>query len=118
MKRRNDIILILILIAGIVSLFIFNFFRQENTDIPYVNIYYEDKILYSVPLEQNKEIKIKGAISDMVIVIKNGKVHVEESGCDNQICVHEGEKYHVNETITCLPNKIYIKIGSKQNVTS
>ena len=118
MKRRNDIILIIILIIGIVSLFIFNLFRQNNTDLPYVNIYYEDKILYSVPLEQNKEIVVTGAVSEMTIVIKNGKVSVRTSGCSNQICVHEGEKSHMNDTITCLPNKIYIKIGSKQNVTS
>lgn len=118
MKRRNDIILIGILILGIVSLFIFNFFRQNNTDIPYVNIYSEDKLLYSVPLEQNREIVVNGAESKMTIVIKNGRVSVKESGCSNQICVHEGEKYHYNDTITCLPNKIYIKIGSKQNVTS
>ena len=118
MKRRNDIILIGILIIGIVSLFIFNLFRENNTDLPYVNIYHEDKILYSVPLEQNKEIVVNGDISEMTIIIKNGKVWVKESGCENQICVHEGEKSHMNDTITCLPNKIYIKIGSKQDVTS
>ena len=118
MKRRNDIILIGILILGIVSLFIFNYFRQENTDLPYVNIYHGDKIVYSVPLEKNDEIRVNGDISEVVIVIKNGRVSVKESGCDNQICVHEGEKSHVNDTITCLPNRIYIRIGSKQNVTS
>lgn len=116
LKRRNDIILIIILLAGIIALFVFSFVRNNSDGVPYVNIYKEDKILYSVPLEKNDVIEVDGEISNMVIVIKNGRVHVEYSGCDNQICVHEGEKSHENEMITCLPNKIYIRIGSKVDV--
>jgi len=118
LKRRNDIILISILIIGIISLFIFFVMRNNNGDVPYVNIYHEDKLLYSVPLEKNDNIVVKGDISEMTIIITNGYVHVEESGCDNQICVHEGNKHYMNEMITCLPNKIYIRIGSKQDVNS
>ena len=118
MKRRNDIILILIILAGIVSLFIFVFMRNSYGDVPYINIYHQDKVLYSVPLEKNDRITVEGDISKMVIVIKNGRVHVEESGCDNQICVHEGEKSSLNEMITCLPNKIYIRIGKRIDVNS
>ena len=118
MKRRNDIILILFILAGIVSLFIFVFLWNESGDIPYVNIYHQDKVLYSVPLEKNDTIVVQGDVSEMTIVIKNGRAHVKESGCDNQICVHEGEKSNYNEMITCLPNKIYIRIGKKVNVSS
>ncbi len=116
LKRSNDIILITLLLAGIIALFVFFFVRNNNGDAPYVNIYKEDKILYSVPLEKNDTIEVTGDVSKMVIVIKNGRVHVEYSGCDNQICVHEGEKSEFNEMITCLPNKIYIRIGSKIDV--
>ena len=118
LKRRNDIILIALVLAGIVALFIMFFIRRENGDMLYVNIYHEDKVLYSVPLERNDEIEVTGSVSKMKIIIKNGKVHVDYSGCDNQICVHEGEKYHENDMITCLPNKIYIRIGSKIDVTA
>lgn len=118
LKRRNDIILITILLAGIIFLFVYLFIIRNSSDTPYVNIYHEDKILYSVPLSKNDEIIVKGDISEMTIIIKNGHVHVEKSGCDNQICVNEGEKGNYNEMITCLPNKIYIRIGSKQDVNS
>ena len=46
----------------------------------------------------------------MVIVVDYGKVYVKESGCENQICVHMGEKSMENETITCMPNQITIII--------
>ena len=46
----------------------------------------------------------------MIIIVNEGKIHVEYSGCSNQICVNEGEKEYENEVITCLPNHIIIKI--------
>ena len=118
MKRRNDIILILVLLAGIVSLFIYVFLRDNSGDAPYVNIFYEDKVLKSVPLEKNDRIVVKGDISEMVIIIKNGRVHVEESGCEGQNCVREGEISYFFQWICCAPNKIYIRIGRKVNVDS
>ncbi len=118
MKRRNDIILIIFLMASIVALFVFFFIRMSSTETPYVNIYHNEELLYSVPLEKNDTIEVNGDVSKMKIIIKNGKVHVDYSGCDNQICVHEGEKSHFNDVITCLPNRIYIRIGSKENVSS
>ena len=118
LKRRNDIILIAFILTGIIALFVFFFVRVNSDEIPYVNIYHGDELLYSVPLEKNDKIEIDGDVSKMVIVIQNGKVHVDYSGCDNQICIHEGEKSYINEMITCLPNKVYIRIGSKQYVNS
>lgn len=117
LKRRNDIILIAFILAGIIALFVFFFIRRGSGNNLYVNIYHEDKILYSLPLDKNEKIEINGDVSKMIIIIKNGKVHVDYSGCDNQICVHEGEKSYENEMITCLPNKVYIRIGSKIDVT-
>lgn len=118
MRRVNDIILIIALLFGIAALFVLFFIRQNSGDMLYVNIYHKDELLYSVPLEKNDNIEINGDVSKMIIIIKNGKVHVEYSGCDNQICVHEGEKNHENDMITCLPNKVYIRIGSKLDVNS
>ncbi|MBR6072216.1 MAG: NusG domain II-containing protein [Acholeplasmatales bacterium] len=118
MKRVNDIILIIALLFGIAALFIVFFVRQESGEMLYVNIYHKEDLLYSVPLEKNDTIEINGDVSKMIIIIKNGKVHVDYSGCDSQTCVHEGEKNHEHDVITCLPNKVYIRIGSKLDVNS
>ena len=118
MKRRNDIILIIFLMASIVALFVFFFIRMNSDEVPYVNIYHKEELLYSVPLEKNDTIEVTGDVSKMIIVIKNGKVHVDYSECYNQVCVNDGEKSHINDVIVCLPNKIYIRIGSKQDVSS
>lgn len=118
MKRRNDIILITLLLAGIVALFIMFFVRKESGNQLYVNIYHKEELLYSLPLEKNDKVIVEGDVSEMIIVIKNGRVHVDYSGCDNQICVHEGEKNQEYDVITCLPNRIYIRIGSKLDVNS
>lgn len=111
-KIRNDIILIIIVFLLVLSSFIFWFIKGQNEPNKlYVNIYYDDKLLYSTPLDENNEYKINGKVGEVHIVIKDGYVAVTDADCPNHICVNEGKKNRNNETITCLPNLVYVIIG-------
>lgn len=108
MKRRNDIILIAsILLISLILFFIF-VFNKDKGKVAY--IYHNDEVIMKLDLNNDQEVKVTGDVSDMIIIVNNGKIHVEYSGCSNQICVNEGEKELSNEVITCLPNHIIIKI--------
>ena len=108
MKRRNDIILIISILLISLILFFFFSFNKAKGRIAY--IYHNEEIIMRLDLNIDKEVKVTGDISDMIIIVNEGKIHVEYSGCSNQICVNEGEKEYENEVITCLPNHIIIKI--------
>lgn len=116
-KIRNDIILIsiviLFIIASIFVIWPLKWINNSEEKDLYVNIYKEDELLYSIPLDENKEIDVNGKIGNVHIVILDGYVYVSDADCPNHICIKEGKKNKNNDTITCLPNMVYIKIGVK-----
>lgn len=107
-KIKYEIILIasvfLILIILAVLVFI-------NTDKgAKAVIYLGDEVIKEVYLDEDQEFIIQGKISEMTIVVSDGKIKVLESGCSNQICVNDGFISYDTQMITCLPNEVYIKI--------
>lgn len=114
-KIRNDIILICIVLGLIITSFILMFTLRKNNNL-YVNIYKESNIVYSIPITDNRIIELDGYESHMIIEIKDESVRVKESGCHNQICVNVGFIKNFGETITCMPNLVYVKIGDKIDI--
>lgn len=116
-KLRNDIILIiaLVLIAG-VSLIIF-FSCSSKNDL-YLEIYFMDEQVLKVSLDKDNEYEIEGEISTLKIKVSNEDVWVIQSDCEDQICVHQGHINRAGQTITCLPNKVYLKIVGGSGVDS
>ncbi len=47
---------------------------------------------------------------EMVLEVKNGKIAVRKSTCQNKICVRTGFISHSHEKIICIPNKTVISI--------
>lgn len=76
----------------------------ERKDIEYSEVY---------DINQNQTIKIDGKISEVIIIIEDGYVYVEESGCSDKICIHTGKISKIGEQIVCLPNMVIISIKSK-----
>ena len=108
-RLRNDLLLISFVLLLALGLFIGWYFNTKNKGKT-VLVYHDDKIVATLDLYKKQTITVKGDISDVVIKTDYGYVWVYESGCNNQICVNMGKKSNENETITCLPNKIYITI--------
>ena len=116
-KIRNDIILIIVIALLIISSFVWWFIASlDSPSRLYVNIYYDDKILYSTPLDEDHEYKIDGKVGEVIVVIEDGYVYVKEAECPNHYCVLEGKKKNNNDTITCLPNLVFVKIGGHIDV--
>lgn len=116
-KLRNDIILIiaLVLIAG-VSLIIF-FSCSSKNDL-YLEVYFMDEQVLKVSLDKDNEYEIEGEISTLKIKVSSEDVWVIQSDCEDQICVHQGHINRAGQTITCLPNKVYLKIVGGSGVDS
>ena len=113
-KIRNDIILIISLVIITIGLFIWWGISRANKENLYVNIYNSSELLYSVPIDQDREIIVEGKISEVKIIMKDSNVWVSESGCPDHICILLGKMNKKEDTITCLPNLIYIKIGEEK----
>lgn len=102
--KKGDIVIIAVLLAAAVFLAVF-FLAGRDTG---------NKVLISVNNEQVFEGSLKTDreidLDTNLVVIKNGKVYVDNADCHNQICVRHRPISKKGETIVCLPNKILIEI--------
>lgn len=107
-KLRNDLILIgsIILLAGIALILFFTLSPKENL---VVYVYYDNELVYQTELKDKKEYQVNG----VHIVIDDTGVIVEDSTCPDKLCKHQGKISIGGQTITCLPNKVYIKLAGK-----
>ena len=102
-KRKNDIILIAVIIALAALIFIL------------INIIEQDaKQIAILDLNKNQEYKIydkNGNICNTVI-ISGGLASMKYANCKDKICVNHNKISKNNESIICLPNKVIVTVVS------
>jgi hypothetical protein len=117
-KYRNDIILILlIIVVSVVSLLAFNL--TSSKDNMKVSIYSSDELVYEIYLDEVDSdivLDIEGKISTMKVLITSEGVEVLDSDCHDRICINQGLIDKSSQTISCLPNEVYITITSSEGM--
>ena len=113
MKRfRNDIILIICIILFSL-IFYFTYRAMNNSDELVCKIYQDQELKYEIALDHEEEIILNIDDDKIVIEIDKDGVYVKESSCKDKICVNQGRISKGGQIITCLPNKVYIKLEGK-----
>ena len=111
-KIRNDIILITSLILITILGLVLYFALQKKGNLS-VYIYYDKELVEVVDLKKNQEL----VVNDVVIVIENETVYVKASSCKDKVCMHQGKIRSAGQTITCLPQRVFIQLeGSEVDV--
>ncbi len=108
--KKNDIFLICGIIFIIACSFLLVFaFRSEGSRVLVV----VDKELYKeFDLNENTTYEIRQENGERnVIEIKDGYVRMTEASCPDKLCVKQGWIRYNYESITCLPNKVYVRIS-------
>ena len=81
-----------------------------------VNLTIADGEIFGIyALSENREIDVSRQGHSNHITIKDGKVSMTSSSCENQVCVHTGAISQTKDSIACLPNKVIIQIRSDSN---
>ena len=108
-RLRNDIILISSIVIILVTICLIIFFTSKKGK--YAEVSYGDEVIMKLPLDEDKEYIVEGKISEVKIIVKNGGVHIEESGCPDKICIQMGTISKTNDRpIYCAPNEILIVV--------
>lgn len=104
-KYRNDFILIftLILITIVGVILYFGLQKKENL---MVYIYCDKELVETIDIHESKEL----VINEVVIVIEDGSVYVKVSTCKDKVCVNQGRIKSAGQTITCLPQRVFVQI--------
>lgn len=77
-------------------------------------VYQDGKVVYSVDLSSVTEpytYEVTGAHGERNLVfVEPGQISMKEASCPDQICVHTGTIDSGVLPITCLPNKVIVRI--------
>jgi len=105
----------MLLTAFIVVLSIYGFSYAEK-NFPAgseVQIFVGNSIAYTLPINTDREIIVKGSIGDTTVEIKGSMVRVAESPCRNKVCIDHG--WIKRGAVVCLPNRVLVLIKSKSD---
>lgn len=108
--KKNDFYLIggiVLLIA--IGFFLIQFFQSEGSKLLITIDGIEHK---KFPLNEDTTYKIWHEDGGWnTLEIKDGNVRMVDASCPDKLCVkHNGIHYH-NESITCLPNRVVLRIS-------
>lgn len=118
MKKRDIIIIAAILAVALAAFGIISavMSRQEGGPEDMVYIYVKDQLYEADPLDEDKTVEIDqgdGIVNH--VEIKDGKVRMLDSTCDNQNCVGMGSMSEEDpgpmfNFIVCLPHQVSIEL--------
>ena len=112
--NKDDLKLVSILLI-IVSIFLIGFKLIEKKENKKAIVYYENKEVLIIDLNENEDYVVDGFNGEVNIVVKDGKIKVDEEKSPLHLCSKQGYISSTYETIVCLPNKITIKIEANDN---
>jgi hypothetical protein len=78
-----------------------------------VRIELDGKPVYILPINRNNAVSVEGPLGKTQIEIKDHKVRITKSPCNNKLCVHQGWTQH--GTIICLPNRVIVTIEDESH---
>ena len=91
------------------------FLPQNNGKSAIVQVYQEGKMVFEAPIGENNAFVVEGEYCNSV-VIRDGKVYIEESNCPGRDCVHSGSIEKPGRSIVCLPNRVEIRVTGQSDI--
>ena len=108
--NKSDIKLIgILLVISIIGVLCFKFFSKKGSS---AYVYHDGNLVLTIDLSVDKEYVVAGDLGDVVIVVRDGRIKVEEETSPLHLCSKQGFIDNSAESIVCLPNKVVINIGS------
>jgi hypothetical protein len=92
------------------------FLRYQGAGQPALaEIYYGSELVETVELDSGVEKEFSIPQNEHVIfhLDKDGSIYFKESDCPDKICIRSGKLSLPGESAACLPNRIIVKIVSK-----
>ena len=107
--NKSDLKLIgFLVIVIILSIIVINQKKDDGNKLAIVK--HNNEIILSIDLSVDNTYTVKGDQGDVLIVVKDGKIKVEEENSPLHLCSKQGFIEQSYETIVCLPNRISIEI--------
>ncbi len=108
--RKNDKILIGILLGITLILFFGLYFAKQNTVNGEAVVLIEGKEFGRYSLAEDRVVEIPGLCGVNVLTIENGEAWMSEAVCPDKVCIGFGKIHYNTEMIVCRPGGIVVVI--------
>lgn len=109
-------IIAVIFLISVLALIGMNF---SETEMKTAEIYQDGTLLYTIDLNtvtESYEITVTGENNAYnIILVEQGQISMKEASCPDKLCVHMGKIHNASLPVTCLPNKVVIRIVPNNN---
>ena len=104
--KRNDLILIVLLVILSLTPLIFNI--ESNKNIAEVKL--NGNVIRQIDLSKDDTFVIDSEGGTNIVKIEDGKIAIVEADCPDKVCVKTGAISNAGEVIACVPHKLIILI--------
>lgn len=112
-KKISITDIIIICIAIIIVLFVYTKTSTSNNNTVKIQIV-DDTYYYD--LDTDRDLTFTGKIGESQIRIKDSKVWMVHSDCQNKVCLKMGKIDKNGGFIACIPNQVLITVESNEEV--
>lgn len=109
MKKKDVILILALLVCAGIGYLIFNTKDTGNT----VVITLDGDEYGTYQLDVDKTIDVKSEYGHNLVVISEGKVHIEEADCPDGYCMNQGVTDSSSKSLICLPHKLVVSVINK-----
>lgn len=114
MKKRDFILIFSVLLITTVTFGINYVVNMKNGNN--IEIYVDNKLYKTYNIDDEEEIRIENKGEYNIVKIHDNGVEITQASCPDKVCVHAGFIKKPSQSIVCLPNKVHIKISTKNHV--
>ena len=109
MKKRDFILILSIVVVAITAFLVIHFTKVDGDSVA---IYVDSELVEVISLEDDGIYELNGGTN--VLKIEGKEAFMIEANCPDKKCIKEfGHIKSVGESITCLPNKIVVRVVDK-----
>lgn len=112
MLKKGDITVILFLLVLSGALFLATLRSSEGGSVV---IMQKGETVAVLSLDEDTQYVVSNGDAVNIIEISSGKVRMSEASCPDKQCVHQGYISSGGEVIVCLPNRVTIRLETKDN---
>ncbi|MBO4383332.1 MAG: NusG domain II-containing protein [Clostridia bacterium] len=113
MKKKDFLIAgAVLLLAGVLTLVL----RLSGGDPGgAVQVKIDGKVVGTYALVEEQAVPFDTDYGHNLLVIRDGKAHMEEADCPDHYCMEQGEIEKTGETLVCLPHKLVVEVVSGES---
>ena len=120
--KKMDIVIIICLIGiSFLPHLIFAININKNYDSIHAIVKIDGKVYKEISLSSLKEddtFTVETSKGNNTISVKDKSISITHADCHDSLCVKQGSKSKVGDTIVCLPHKLIIEIKGKEEDSS